>query len=59
MNTISSIINGITTAITTANQGHTARKVADAESRSANTTYRMLPLIILAAIVLIIVITKQ
>lgn len=58
MNTISSIINGITTAITTANQGYTARKVADAESRSANTTYRMLPLIILAAIVLIIIITK-
>ena len=59
MGIISNAITAITTAITTANQGHTARKVADAESRSANTTYRMLPLIILAAIVLIIIITKR
>ena len=59
MGIISNAITAITTAITTANQGYTARKVADAESRSANTTYRMLPLIILAAIVLIIIITKR
>lgn len=59
MGIISNAITAITSAITSANQGYAARKTAEAESRSANSTYRMLPLIILAAIVLIIIITKR
>lgn len=59
MNALLSAINGITTAITAGNQGTTSRNMANAESRNMATMYRMLPLIILAAVVLIIVFTKK
>ena len=58
-NIISSITTAISTMVSSANQGRTARELANAENRKSATTYRMLPLIILAAVVLAIVFTKK
>ena len=59
MDSVLSVINGITNAVSSSGQASAARTVANAESRTSNTMYRMLPLIILAAVVLLIVITKK
>lgn len=59
MNPITAIINGITTAVSSSNQATATKAGANAQSRQSATMYRMLPLIILAALVLIMVIYKK
>ena len=59
MGAISAVINGITTSVSSGNQATATKAGANAQSRQSATMYRMLPLIILAAVVLIMVIYKK
>lgn len=59
MDPITAVINGITTAVSSGNQATATKAGANAQSRQSATMYRMLPLIILAAVVLIMVIYKK
>ncbi|MBO7201855.1 MAG: hypothetical protein J6V54_10750 [Bacteroidales bacterium] len=59
MNIFSSIVNAVSNIFTSSANARTAQKTADAGARQSNTIYRMLPLIILAAVVMAIVITKK
>lgn len=59
MGIITAVINGINTAVSSSNQATATKAGANAQSRQSATMYRMLPLIILAAVVLIMVIYKK